>query len=109
MSGRYPDHAPVGPDGWSDWITPVMSGYRAACCDCGLVHEFQFQVLRHVQDHPNGTWEGEVLSSRAYRVEMRLRRHNRATGQIRRHLRRVANDHDPRRDAMSGSGDGAGD
>lgn len=29
-------------DGWSREILAVTSGYRLACCDCGLVHEMDF-------------------------------------------------------------------
>ena len=39
--------------------------YRAACCDCGLVHDLRFGV-------------------RGNRLVIRVRRNNRATGQIRR-------------------------
>lgn len=35
-------------DGWSDWVQPLMDGYRMACCDCGLVHEMQFGVLKEI-------------------------------------------------------------
>lgn len=27
-----------------DWIRPVPRGYKAACCDCGLVHRIDFRV-----------------------------------------------------------------
>lgn len=26
-----------------EWESPVMNGYRLMCCDCGLVHRFQFR------------------------------------------------------------------
>jgi hypothetical protein len=64
----YPTHY-AGDEGWSDWVQPIMDGYRLACCDCGLVHEMQFEI------------DPEDSS----RVLFRARRHNRATGQIRRH------------------------
>ena len=28
-----------------DWIRPVRRGYRTACCDCGLVHRYDFAVV----------------------------------------------------------------
>ena len=28
-----------------DWIKPVRRGYRVACCDCGLVHRYDFAVV----------------------------------------------------------------
>lgn len=58
MSGRYIDH-PVGQDGWTDWIEPAQE-YKARCCDCGLVHLFQYRVM-------NG------------RVQMKAKRDNRST------------------------------
>ena len=58
----------IHPDGWSRWVYPVMEGYKMTCCDCGLVHEMEFRVT----DEYN-------------RVEFRVRRDNRATGQVRRH------------------------
>uniref|UniRef100_A0A6M3JAG3 Uncharacterized protein n=1 Tax=viral metagenome TaxID=1070528 RepID=A0A6M3JAG3_9ZZZZ len=48
------------------WITPVKKGYRMRCCDCGLVHKIDF---------------------RGKNVQFRVFRDNRATGQIRRHMR----------------------
>ena len=32
-----------GNDGWTPWIIP-LPGYKIACCDCGLVHRFEFRV-----------------------------------------------------------------
>lgn len=28
-----------------EWIEP-MAGYRMCCCDCGLVHELEFRLVR---------------------------------------------------------------
>lgn len=58
-------------DGWTDWIQPLMSGYRMACCDCGLVHTLDFRV------------EGD-------RVQFRASRHARATAARRAWRRRAA-------------------
>lgn len=55
-------------DGWSRWIMPVEAGYKLACCDCGLVHVLEFRVA-----------DG--------RAEYRIRRDNRSTAQMRRHMR----------------------
>lgn len=57
-----------GDDGWSDWIHP-LEGYRFSCCDCGLVHNLQFRVV------------GKGI------VNFRAQRNNRATGQVRRHMK----------------------
>ena len=45
-------HEPsAGKDGWTDWQRPVMRGYRLGCCDCGLVHDIDFRVVRIVKRH----------------------------------------------------------
>lgn len=55
----------AGKGGWSKWIFPNRKRYRTACCDCGLVHEYQYRLVgRH--------------------IEFRARRHNRATAGRRR-------------------------
>lgn len=66
---RYSKHPPC-PDGWSQWLKPKMRGYRIACCDCALVHEFRFMI-----------YKGTLL----YRV----RRHERATAAKRRERRKA--------------------
>lgn len=53
---------------WSRWVQPVRRGYKMACCDCGLVHDVDFRV-------------------KARRVQFRVARNNRATGQVRRHMK----------------------
>lgn len=74
----------AGADGWSDWTQPTMDGYRMACCDCGLVHEMQFEALKVTSHNADGTWRATALSKDKYRVQMRARRHKRATAQTRR-------------------------
>ena len=32
---------------WSDWVCPDPKGYLMKCCDCGLVHEAEFGVVRY--------------------------------------------------------------
>ena len=51
-----------------EWITPKHYGYRQQCCDCGLVHVYRFRVV-----------DGAV--------SFQIRRDNRATAQVRRHLK----------------------
>lgn len=38
---------PVDSEGWSEWVSPDHSGYLFKCCDCGLVHEMRFAVVRY--------------------------------------------------------------
>lgn len=35
------------PYDWSDWVCPDPKGYLMKCCDCGLVHEAEFGVVRY--------------------------------------------------------------
>lgn len=59
-----------GGDGWSDWIHP-LPGYLMKCCDCGLVHDMQFEIaLRNETDvalNPGESDDGVII--------MRARRH----------------------------------
>lgn len=38
------EHA-EGPRGFSRWVQPQMKKYFLGCCDCDLVHEFQFRII----------------------------------------------------------------
>lgn len=29
-----------------EWIQPVRHGYRMKCCDCGLIHRFDFRIVK---------------------------------------------------------------
>ncbi len=51
-----------------EWMRPISSGYKLACCDCGLVHKYDFRVE-----------DGHV--------EFRVWPAHRETGQLRRHMR----------------------
>lgn len=44
MIRRFHRPRAVGPRGFTRWIQPNMKRYMLECCDCGLVHEFQFRV-----------------------------------------------------------------
>jgi len=50
----------------NEWVQPIRKGYKMACCDCGLIHEMDFKIVKS-------------------RVRFRARRNNRATGQFRRY------------------------
>lgn len=56
----------------NEWRKPVMKNFGFACCDCGLVHRLDFKVIR---------W------GRGHKILMRARRDQRATGQVRRHMK----------------------
>lgn len=64
---------PAGRGGWSRWVQPIMRGYLFKCCDCGLVHEMQFNALEQVTTPTKrGTWKAKKLPHA--RVEFRARR-----------------------------------
>lgn len=85
---RYPKVLEDDDDGWSKWITPTMRSYKMACCDCGLVHEFKFEALQKIGDNDDGSWQAQPLDTDEYRVQFKARRDARATGQVRRGMRK---------------------
>lgn len=34
----------LGRGGWSEWVHPEP-GFQSKCCDCGLVHEWEFRIV----------------------------------------------------------------
>jgi hypothetical protein len=52
-----------------EWIQPIRRGYKAACCDCGLVHKVNFRI-------------------HAGRIQFQVFRDKRATEAKRRHEKR---------------------
>jgi len=33
-----------------EWVQPIRRGYKMRCCDCGLVHKFDFRIHKgHIQ------------------------------------------------------------
>ena len=71
-------------EGYSEWLQPTMSHYKMACCDCGLVHDMQFKVVRVIQDKGNGYLEVKSTRAGTFAVHFRAKRNNRSTGQMRR-------------------------
>ena len=59
----------AGSDGWSEWIHPVP-GYRMQCCDCGLVHDAEFQIVKREDDAPQNSGETDEGV-----IVFRMRRH----------------------------------
>lgn len=70
-------------DGWSCWVQPTVTGYRMACCDCGLVHELEFVIFARVGG------KAVKLDPEHYGIEFRARRHKRSTSQVRRHMQKA--------------------
>lgn len=71
-------------DGWCEDQFPIMRGYKMACCDCGLVHDVEFDVYEVTREFPDGSFGAKKRKGKKWRVVMRMRRNNRSTGQIRR-------------------------
>lgn len=77
--GRAPEPTKCDPieandDGWCDWQFPIHRGYKMACCDCGLVHDVEFDVERIVERNEDGSWRSETVEDADYRVALRMRR-----------------------------------
>jgi len=45
MSERRPSAYPFVKAG--KWVQPNQKDYRMKCCDCGLIHSFQFKVVKY--------------------------------------------------------------
>jgi len=65
--------------GWTTWITPVHKKYLMKCCDCGLVHEFQFKVIKQLDPEVKKEWQGGEVLDKSLRVAMRARRQKEQT------------------------------
>lgn len=65
-------HYKTGKDG--EWVTPVMKGYKLMCCDCRLVHTFDFKITKQ---------------GRRYKIQFRASRNYRSTAAARRNLKRI--------------------
>lgn len=60
-----------------------MKGYRLACCDCDLVHTFEFKVAK-VLDLKEGVYTTKDVPDGKFVVHFRCRRNNRSTAALRR-------------------------
>lgn len=64
----------AGRGGWSPWVSPKMRGYLMKCCDCGLVHEIDFKVVRFVgEPDEKGLTKTEPIKDKDIQVLWRLR------------------------------------
>lgn len=55
---------------WSEWVCPDPTQYFVKCCDCGLVHEMQFNVVKYSEGD-----ECEPFNDPNVQVVFRARRH----------------------------------
>lgn len=64
-------------DGWSEWISPFMDrSYRLGCCDCGLVHNIRFQVIKKTSQKGRRWWGTRMTGMK---VMLKAQRNNRST------------------------------
>lgn len=68
--------------GWTDWIQPKRLGYKMACCDCGLVHQLNFRVIKYG-------------GGRQCFIQFQVKRDNRATAAVRRFRRQESEGEKP--------------
>lgn len=52
-----------------EWVQPNHKKYKMACCDCGLVHDFEFKIVK-----------GKIF--------IRGKRNKRATSAVRRFMKK---------------------
>ncbi len=70
--------------GWSDWIMPTpRRSYKMACCDCGLVHDMQFEPVEVKRKRGGWTEVLSVLDPQNHWFRMRARRNDRLTEKLR--------------------------
>jgi len=58
-------------DGWCDWVCPKPRGYLMQCCDCELIHEVDFRVVRYESEDSEVY---AVVDDPNLQAQMRLRR-----------------------------------
>ena len=58
-------------DGWCNWVCPKPHGYFMQCCDCELIHEVDFRVVRYESEDSEVY---EVVDDPNLQAQMRLRR-----------------------------------
>ena len=59
-------------EGWSEWVCPDPKNYFMKCCDCGLVHEAQFGVVRYKSETERD--DCDVVDDPVLQAVFRMRR-----------------------------------
>ena len=62
---------PALEDGWSNWVCPRPQGYLMQCCDCELIHEVDFRVVRYESESSEVY---EVVDDPNLQAQMRMKR-----------------------------------
>ena len=58
-------------DGWCDWVCPKPTGYLMQCCDCELIHEVDFRVVKY---ESKDSEVYEVVDDPNLQAQMRMKR-----------------------------------
>jgi len=58
-------------DGWCDWVCPKPQGYLMQCCDCELIHEVDFRVVKY-ESRDSEVYE--VIDDPNLQAQMRMKR-----------------------------------
>jgi hypothetical protein len=77
---KYPTIMQKDAKSFSKWIDPPWK-YRMACCDCVLVHDFEFRIVLR------GKAIKAQVDGRNAQIQFRVHRNNRATAGIRRGMK----------------------
>ena len=62
---------PALEDGWCNWVCPKPQGYLMQCCDCELIHEVDFRVVRYESENSEVY---EVVDDPNLQAQMRMKR-----------------------------------
>lgn len=68
-----------------DMVYPKHEGYKMCCCECGLVHVLDFEVVRKTDERPGGYYTPEPINDPTLQVRFKASVNRRMTGAIRRH------------------------
>jgi hypothetical protein len=63
----------------NDWQYPSIRVYKMQCCDCGLVHNMEFKVVRVTKKTKNGYFTIDDVDDPFLRVAIRAKRNERLT------------------------------
>lgn len=76
------------PEVQDEEVFPIMKGYRMACCDCNLVHEIDLSVYYITKFSKDGSFAAKKKRGKRWRVTLKAKRNNHATGQLRRYRKK---------------------
>lgn len=68
---QFPTYQPIDENGWTAFVFPEKN-YWMECCDCGLVHEFEFSAIS--TEPADGGFHSNELPWPENRVRFRVRR-----------------------------------